>query len=210
MVDYTEMDEKFYEDKTKSSNLFQSWFHDSRNKITKNLVTKYYRQGMVIADLGCGNVIWNVNKLPVAGVDLNGNFLDYSFKQGRINKKISCRLDQLQFADESIDIIVITEVLEHLPNLDKHLSEIARVLKPGGIVISSVPYDTNLSLWKPLFFIQCFYQGKIMGEKYYQEKCGHINHFSKKSIIEQFKKYSFNLKEQSNHSYFTIFTVFQK
>lgn len=210
MVDYTKMDEKFYEDKTESSNLFQSWFHDSRNKITNNLVTKYYQPGMIIADLGCGNVIWNENKLPVTGIDLNENFLDYSFRKGRINKKIACHLNQLQLEDESVDIIIITEVLEHLPDLDKHLLEIRRVLKPGGLVISSVPYDTNISLWKPLFFIQCFYQGQMRGEKYYQEKCGHINNFSKKSIIQLFNKYKFIFKEQYNHSYFTIFTVFQK
>ena len=45
----------------------------------------------------------------------------------------------LSFASASFDLIVSAEVLEHVPDLDKALSESARVLKPGGAHLFTVP-----------------------------------------------------------------------
>lgn len=210
MIAYEDIDEDFYEEQTKSKNLLRSWFHNSRHKIVFNYVNKYRQDGMKIADLGCGNVIWNYSKVPVIGVDVNEKFLNLDLKNNTINEKVVCELDNIKLPNESVDIVIVTEVLEHLPDLEKHLAEIRRILKPGGIVISSVPYDTNLSLWKPLFFVQCLIQGYIYKNDYYKNKCGHINHFSKKSIKELFTKNNFNVIEQSHNFYFTIFTIAQK
>jgi ubiquinone/menaquinone biosynthesis C-methylase UbiE len=40
--------------------------------------------------------------------------------------------DDLKFADNSIDLIVVVRVLHHLPDPSAEFAEIARVLKPGG------------------------------------------------------------------------------
>jgi SAM-dependent methyltransferase len=45
----------------------------------------------------------------------------------------------LSFDSASFDLIVSAEVLEHVPALDKALSESARVLKPGGAHLFTVP-----------------------------------------------------------------------
>jgi SAM-dependent methyltransferase len=45
----------------------------------------------------------------------------------------------LTFADGSFDLIVSSEVLEHVPDLAKALGETARVLKPGGAHLFTVP-----------------------------------------------------------------------
>jgi ubiquinone/menaquinone biosynthesis C-methylase UbiE len=210
MPDYTLTEEKFYDNSAHSKNIFRSWYHRSRNQLVSSILNKYLKPGMTIADLGCGNAMWNTEKLPVIGVDINEKFLEYSYQLGRISQKVKSPLDHIDLPDHSIDIIIITEVIEHLPDLDKHFEEMSRLLKPGGFIISSVPYDTNLSLFKPLFFCQCFYRGTILGEKYYQECCGHINHFSPASIRKLFAKNRFEMIEQVNHLYFVIFTVFKK
>lgn len=56
-------------------------------------------------------------------------------KDGAVCQDIS----SLKFANGSFDLIVSSEVLEHVPCLDKALSESARVLKPGGAHIFTVP-----------------------------------------------------------------------
>lgn len=46
----------------------------------------------------------------------------------------------LQFPDSSFDAVICLEVLEHLPDYRKALDEIARVLRPEGRLIASIPY----------------------------------------------------------------------
>jgi SAM-dependent methyltransferase len=45
----------------------------------------------------------------------------------------------LTFHDESFDLIVSSDVLEHVPLLDKAVEETARVLRPGGVHFFTVP-----------------------------------------------------------------------
>jgi ubiquinone/menaquinone biosynthesis C-methylase UbiE len=46
----------------------------------------------------------------------------------------------VQYPAESFDAVVCLEVLEHLPDYRKALDEIARVLRPNGRLIASIPY----------------------------------------------------------------------
>jgi len=46
----------------------------------------------------------------------------------------------LPFADNSMDTVLLLDVLEHLPCPENCISEIARVLKPTGILILQVPF----------------------------------------------------------------------
>jgi SAM-dependent methyltransferase len=46
---------------------------------------------------------------------------------------------ELPFKDHAFDCVIISEVLEHLGEDERALKEIARVLKPGGVLAASVP-----------------------------------------------------------------------
>ena len=209
-VNYENKSAGFYDDLFVSPNPVQAWFHYSRNTITNKYVLSFYREGMKIADLGCGNVSWNTKKLPVIGVDINENFLSHNLDQKKISQAIISPLIDIPLPNESIDIIVITEVLEHLADPHKHIEEFARILKPGGIIICSVPYDVMLSLWRPLFFLQCFVNGYIKKDMYYKQKCGHINRFSRKKLRKLFLCFNFAIIEQHNFNYLTLFTIARK
>ena len=56
-------------------------------------------------------------------------------------------IESLPVASESVDIVVCTEIFEHLTpeTLDTGLKEIHRVLLPGGFLIGTVPYREDLS-----------------------------------------------------------------
>jgi ubiquinone/menaquinone biosynthesis C-methylase UbiE len=47
---------------------------------------------------------------------------------------------QLPFPDQCFDSVLLMDVLEHLRDAPKALSEAARVLKPGGTLILQVPF----------------------------------------------------------------------
>ena len=56
---------------------------------------------------------------------------------------------QLPFADDSFDHVVCSEVLEHLPDDRAAVREIARVLKPGGTAVFTVPDADFPFAWDP-------------------------------------------------------------
>jgi SAM-dependent methyltransferase len=51
---------------------------------------------------------------------------------------------ELPFADESFDAVVLGEVLEHVPDDTGAVAEVARVLRPGGVLVISVPAHPKL------------------------------------------------------------------
>lgn len=50
-------------------------------------------------------------------------------------------ITDIPFEDNSMDMIICNHVLEHIPNEDKALRELYRVLNPKGIAILNVPID---------------------------------------------------------------------
>jgi len=93
---------------------------------------------------------------------------------------------KVPFADESFDIIVNNQVMEHVEDMDLTLSELHRVLKPGGLVLSMFP---DRSVWreghcgvaflhwfpkgsKPRFYYAAFW--RALGFGYHKEKLGSI------------------------------------
>jgi SAM-dependent methyltransferase len=50
-------------------------------------------------------------------------------------------LQQLSFPDASFDLVLTTEVLEHIPDAERAEREIVRVLRPGGYYLFTVPLD---------------------------------------------------------------------
>lgn len=49
----------------------------------------------------------------------------------------------LSFPDGSFDVALTNDVLEHIPDLDRGIAELARVLRPGGLLLASFPFDFN-------------------------------------------------------------------
>lgn len=49
-------------------------------------------------------------------------------------------IQNLSFTDESFDCVIVNDVFEHLPFLDKALKELYRILKFNGILISTFPF----------------------------------------------------------------------
>jgi SAM-dependent methyltransferase len=181
-VEYRDMNESFYDDQTDATKVsrFRAWYHTSRYERLTELVAAHFRPGMTVADLGCGNCWWNVRGIPVTGLDINEKMLAWAKRNGRLaDYRVCPDLSQPGLPDRSCDLVVMSEVLEHLLNGPEVLAAIKRILKDDGTFLMTVPYDIFLGPFFVTFNLNCLYQGYVKGSDYHRHRCGHVNHFTK-------------------------------
>jgi SAM-dependent methyltransferase len=194
-VSYEDVSGDFYQDSTQRDEVgrFRAWYHIGRYSELENRIKSAYKGGDVIYDFGCGSAEWNRAGLPVVGIDVNRALLESGLSKGQLSRVVVKELEQTDLPASSADIVVMSEVMEHLPSPMSVLREIHRVLKPGGTVIITVPWDTPFSIFFWLFNLHSFYRGYILGEPYYRQRCGHINHFSGGSLRRLLRRAGFEV-----------------
>lgn len=125
------------------------WRASAANGISSRLVTDLQLRGYETAlrsfargrlvDLGCGNAplcgIYRrlVDEYVWADWASTAHALFYLDHEVDLNKP-------LPFADAEFDTVLLSDVLEHIAEPDLLLSEIARILRPGGHAIIGVPF----------------------------------------------------------------------
>ncbi len=119
-------------------------------------------EGMSILDVGTGTgtLLHGLAKLVgpngrVVGIDYSKTMIDEAVLRKPADLPLEFKVDDayaMQFEDSSFDAASSNIVFQHLPNPDKPLSEMVRVVKPGGrIVLTEQDWDT--------FFFDCGEKG---------------------------------------------------
>lgn len=71
---------------------------------------------------------------------VGSEYLDADQRNGAIRHE---DLAALSFSDSTFSLVSTNDVLEHVPDIDACLRQIARVLKPGGWHIGTVPFNNH-------------------------------------------------------------------
>jgi SAM-dependent methyltransferase len=92
-----------------------------------------------VLDIGCANQYMKTY------IKAKHNYIGLDYYQTAVNwyatqPDVYGDAQILPFADNSVDAVLLLDVLEHLPCPDKSFSEIARVLKPKGTFVLKVPF----------------------------------------------------------------------
>lgn len=111
--------------------------------------------GSTILDIGCGTgrhtaAVFDQYKGLVVGADTSLDDLELARSKLHWHEKFqnheTCRwhltgadITELPFKDQSMDLVICSEVLEHIPNHGQAIAECVRVLKPGKHLVVSVP-----------------------------------------------------------------------
>ncbi|TFF89813.1 MAG: SAM-dependent methyltransferase, partial [Promethearchaeota archaeon] len=93
------------------------------------------------------------------------------YRGSRLYHPVTADLTHLPFRNQSFDLISALDVLEHIKNDEKAISEMSRILKLGGIVVLTVPHRM----------------------KYYSKQdqiIGHYRRYELDQIYSLFKKYN--------------------
>jgi SAM-dependent methyltransferase len=137
-------------------------------------------------DVGCrsGILIQLVGLIAWFGVDINPKALQVARQSGIPCVKMDFTTG-IPVRDESFDVVMMTEALEHLPYPSITIREVHRILKkkPGSMYVGSVPLDYHLHRrWKVL-------RGQRMSEEQ-----THVHHFSFHEL-NQFLRFYFEKVE---------------
>ena len=117
-------------------------------ELIKLLSKEGYSKKETYLDLGCRNadLIIAINKLGlfknILGLDINGEAIEQSkknIKDKKIKLKTYSKNSSLPLKDNSLDIISMVEVLEHIKDREKIFKELYRVLSIKGKLIITVP-----------------------------------------------------------------------
>jgi len=153
------------------------------------------KPGARALDLGCGegrhvHALYYGAKMHVVGVDLSFDDVvkarqgfehapDLDAPDERAFSLSVGNALKLPFADGSFDLIVCSEVLEHIPDFEQALSEITRILKPGGQLAITVPrFWPEWICWK-------------LASGYYDTPGGHVRIFKAPQLRNAVKNQGF-------------------
>jgi len=112
-----------------------------------SLFSGWIGSNKTVLDLGGrdGNLTkYFLDKNNVIIGDIDEAALQYAKETYGVKTEITNLNEKLPFSDDRFDVIVMAEVLEHLPYPKITLSEVERVLKPHGKLIGSIPLAYHL------------------------------------------------------------------
>lgn len=93
--------------------------------------------------VGMGRLLENFPSLERFGMDISRGYLRHAKSKG-IEVCLS-RIEDMPYHDEYFDIVISTDVLEHVLDLNLAIKKILATLKHDGILIVRVPYREDLS-----------------------------------------------------------------
>jgi 2-polyprenyl-3-methyl-5-hydroxy-6-metoxy-1,4-benzoquinol methylase len=163
--------------------------YGSTNPLVKRLMAGFHRDldelfdragPTSILDVGCGEGVlvcaWadKVGDGRVVGIDLDDPQLHAEWEKRRrpnLEYRVQ-KAEDLPFEDDEFDFASAIEVLEHVPEPDHTLAEMARVAQRHLLV--SVPREP---LWRGLNMAR----GSYLGD--WGNTPGHLNHWSKRAFV---------------------------
>ena len=169
--------------------------YGSANPVVKRLMAGFHETldelwrkaaASSVLDVGCGEGVLTVEWAErlgdrrIVGIDLEDPKLRAEWEK-RDRPNLEFRAEEathLSFADDEFDLAAAIEVLEHVPEPDATLAEMARVARSHLLV--SVPREP---LWRGLNMARGAYWRELGNTP------GHVNHWSKRGFVSLLSRY---------------------
>lgn len=180
------------------------WFNGKTRELMPGLVIS---PGMQVADVGCGGGQYS-NFCATHGADVT--FLDI---QAQKVKALQSRLEgvakgevkgfvsdcnPVPLPDNYADLVICTEVLEHVESPDQLMSEVCRIAKPGAQLLLSVPDSRSENLVRDL-----------VHPVYFQEP-NHIRIFDREAFVALVERAGLEIeRHESKGAFWAIFFLFK-
>jgi len=160
--------------------------------LTVDFSKRERKPGFKVRDAGCGggrhlSEAYRARGVSVVGIDLNRDDALKAHNTTKIMRHegehgggaslvMVSDVTRLPFKDASFDLVICSEVLEHIPDHRQAIAEGIRVLKPGRSLVVSVPrYLPERICW-------------ALSEDYHNEEGGHIRIYRTGELIGLLEK----------------------
>lgn len=188
----------------------------------KNLLEK--NKQAVFLDLGCDSgefsmeLAEKIGTKSIHGVEINKERAEKAEKKGMRIGRFDLN-EKLGFGSELFDVIHANQVIEHIKDSDNFVSEIYRILKPGGYAVISTE---NASSWCNIFaslmgwqiFSLTNFSGKKPSignpfsihrdEKNNLSSWNHVRIYNIRGLKEYFEAFGFKVEEIKGAGYFPL------
>lgn len=113
----------------------------------KELLQPYLKKGLKVLDIGCYTAdLLNVlpKDIDYYGVDGDKAALEIAKSRGAKVYEVDLEAQEIPLLDEKFDVVIATEVLEHLKDPQRLIKQILTLTKEGGIVLLSLPNECTI------------------------------------------------------------------
>jgi SAM-dependent methyltransferase len=153
------------------------WWFEGRKLVLSKILKKYFINKKIILDYGCGVGI-NLDMLSKFGkvfyYDTSRLAINY-VKKNYSNKNFFININKLYKYKKKFDLIVATDVIEHIKNDKREIIKISNLLKKNGYVLITVPA------------FQCLYSSKDKSLKHYRR-------YNKETLRNLLNKHFYEIK----------------
>ena len=161
------------------------------NRFYAMLVRKHGPASGRVLEIGCGLghlLGWLVDQYEVYGTDINPWALIEACRNVPRGRFLLVSAEELEvFPDKVFQVVIAKHVVEHLENPEAAISEISRVLAPGGLLLLTTPNlnsltravkkenwigyqdPTHISLWSPGKWLEKFQLFKLYPKKIFSD-----------------------------------------
>lgn len=152
--------------------------------------------GMVL-EIGCGagrmvkNLKFHCPEIEIHGCDISYQAIHTAFREMPVGNFTVANVQKLPYADESFDIVVGFDIMEHVTDVQRTIGEVYRVLKKGGRFHLHAPCEGNP-------FTIYWILGKMgIARSLKRKHAGHIQQLRSRDIVTSLKNQGYNVTDVS-------------
>ena len=159
-----------------------------------------------ILDIGCGmgqtmsklvSKLSDSKKVKLAGIDLSQIGLLKAKNKIKNADFVCAAVEAIPFRDRAFDVIIIKDLLEHIPEDYLVLNEVSHLIKGNGLLIIYVPHKLHgSSSFESI--IQYLFNYNI------DKEVGHVRRYDLNEISKLLSEYNFKIKYYSYFGHFVF------